>query len=211
MATLALFAVGMAYVEAAIVVYLRELLYPNGFSFPLRAIPSRLIVIEVVRELATMLMLGAVAALAARRFWKRFAYFVFMFGLWDIFYYVWLKITLDWPSSLLEWDILLLIPLPWIGPVIAPILISVLMIVVGISVALLYRDGINFHPSGTSWLLAATGTALILFSFMWDINATLYQEMPQPYLWLLLIVGLVCYVIGFVTAYRRSLRLRRRS
>jgi len=33
--------------------------------------------------------------------------------------------------SLLDWDILFLLPLPWWGPVLAPVLIALLMIVWG--------------------------------------------------------------------------------
>ena len=83
---LSLFAAAMGYLEAAVVVYLRDLLYPGGFSFPLRDMPARIIVIELFRELSTMVMLVAVAALSGRRFWERFGFFIFIFGLWDVFY-----------------------------------------------------------------------------------------------------------------------------
>ena len=103
-----LFAVAMGYFEAAIVVYLRELYYPEGFSFPLTVPPVRLIIIELFREAATIIMLISVAALAARKFWERFGYFIILFGIWDIFYYISLKVTLNWPSTLFDWDILFL-------------------------------------------------------------------------------------------------------
>jgi hypothetical protein len=53
------------------------------------------------------------------------------FGVWDIFYYVFLKVLTGWPHSLMDWDILFLLPLPWWGPVIAPVSIAVLMILWG--------------------------------------------------------------------------------
>jgi len=202
----ALFATSFAYVEATVVVYLRELIYPEGFSFPLKDIPPRLIAIELLRELATMIMLLAVALIIARRAWERFAYFIFAFGIWDIFYYVWLKVTIDWPASITEWDILFLIPLPWIGPVLAPALISALLIVVGYLVARLTNCGGNFRPPLLAWILATLATALILYSFMRDTDATLRFRMPQPYSYQLLIAGLLLYVIGFIVAYRSATR-----
>ncbi|MEW6413207.1 MAG: hypothetical protein AB1483_12175 [Candidatus Zixiibacteriota bacterium] len=201
---LAIFAVAMGYFEAAIVVYLRRLLYPEGFSFPLVPIDTELIIIELLRELATMIMLASVAVIAARKFWELFGVFVFIFGIWDIFYYVWLKATIGWPASLVDLDILFLIPIPWIGPVIAPVLISVLMIEVGFVLIRTYHRGNYFKPPLISWLCGILATGLILFSFMRDVDASLRQQMPQDYLYSLLATGLLLYVIGFVTAYRKS-------
>ncbi len=201
---LAIFAIAMAYFEAAVVVYLRRIFYPGGFSFPLVPIDTDMIAVEIFREFATMIMLATVAILTARRFWKRFAAFMYVFGIWDIFYYVWLKAILDWPASLLDWDILFLIPIPWIGPVIAPCLISILMITVGYYILRLYDRGIEFRVAPLSWLCGILGTAVILFSFMWDFDATLRQQMPQDYMYSLLATGLIIYVIGFVISCRRS-------
>ncbi|MFC1693917.1 hypothetical protein ACFL1R_10470 [Candidatus Latescibacterota bacterium] len=186
-----LFAAAMAYIEAVVVVYLRELYYPEGFSFPLRLVPVKIIIIELFREIATLVMLATVAVFAGRKFWERFGYFIILFGIWDIFYYIWLKITLDWPSSLFEPDILFLIPLPWIGPVIAPLLIAALMITVGISITYLFHKGNDFRPTYVSWSLAITGIIIILYSFMRDSDAWLYQTMPKPYGYWQLAAGLI--------------------
>jgi hypothetical protein len=122
---LTLFAIAMAYVESAVVVYLRAIFHPEGFIFPLKAFNDYKIKVEVFREVATLVMLLTVAHLAGRNIQERFASLMLTFGVWDIFYYVWLKVLIDWPVSLLDWDILFLIPLPWIGPVIAPVSIAV--------------------------------------------------------------------------------------
>jgi hypothetical protein len=119
----------MALLESAVVVYLRELYYPNGFVFPLSPMKSVVILTELAREFATIVMLWTIAYVAGRNFSTRFAWFIIGFGIWDIFYYVFLYVFIQWPSSVFEWDILFLIPLPWYGPVIAPCLISVAMIV----------------------------------------------------------------------------------
>jgi len=201
------FGVTMGVFEASIVVYLRELYYPDGFSFPLKIAPARLIVVELCREAASIVMLVAVAVIAGKRFWERFGYFLIMFGVWDIVYYVWLKITLGWPATLFDWDILFLIPLPWIGPVIAPALIALLMIVIGTLITRLFADGFLFRPTRLSWLLSLAATGIILFSFMRDIDAGLRQTMPEPYPWWMLAVGLVLYISAFVHVYRRTSKL----
>ena len=200
----ALFAVSFAYVEASVVVYLRQIMYPTGFSFPLKDIPTNLIIIELVRELATMLMLGTVAWICARKPWERFGFFILVFGVWDIFYYIWLKATINWPLTLVDWDILFLIPVPWIGPVIAPVLVSCLMIAVGVLVIRLCQKRYTFKPSAVSWGLATIGTGVILFSFMRDFAAAYERKMPQPYWYPLLFAGLLCYIAAFLIPYREA-------
>src|SRR5512134_2459669 len=124
-AWIAAYAVAMAFVEAAVVVYLRALAPEQGPLEVLRTVlPQRIVPIEVAREAATLVMLLAVAVLAGRGGWQRFLVFAIAFGVWDIFYYVWLRVFIGWPRSLLDWDVLFLIPVPWIGPVLAPILVS---------------------------------------------------------------------------------------
>ena len=201
---IALFGVAMAYFEAAVVIYLRELYYPGGFSFPLKLIPIRLIYIELFREAATIIMLVTVAGLAGKKFWERFGYFITLFGVWDIFYYIWLKITVSWPSSFLEYDILFLIPLPWIGPVIAPVLVAILMVVFGFLITGLYARGYAFKPTAITWVLSISATAILMYSFMQDTDATLRQQMPHDYPYILLITGLLLYTIAFWFSYRRA-------
>lgn len=200
-----LFGVSFAYVEATVVVYLRELLYPEGFTFPLKLMPLNLITIELFRELVSIVMLVAVAAVTGKKFWERFGYFITLFGVWDIFYYIWLKVTIDWPSSLLDWDILFLIPIPWIGPVIAPVLVALLMVITGLSITSLFVRGYTFRPTVLAWVLSVVGTAALLFSFMGDTGATLHQQMPQPYIYGFLIVGLLLYLIAYLVSYRKTI------
>ncbi len=132
---LTLYAISMAYLETTVVVYLRELYYPEN---PLQIFPLKIleifrtfnILIELGREVATVIMMLSVAFLVERKNTTRiFAAFIYQFGIWDIFYYVWLKVTIGWPLSFTEWDILFLIPLVWLGPWICPVLISLLFVV----------------------------------------------------------------------------------
>jgi len=199
-----IFSIAMALVEAAVVVYLRALYYPEGFAFPLKMITARHLIVELGREAATILMLVSVAALIGKRFWEKFAYFIICFGFWDIFYYVLLKLALGWPSSLLDWDILFLIPLPWIGPVIAPVSIAIMMILAGLLITALYKRGYDFRPSFLTWVLTIIGTLTILYSFMRDTGAGLHQQMPLPYRYDLLIAGEILYVLALFLAWRNT-------
>ncbi len=126
------FAAAMAWVESAVVYYLRTMVdriepyQPNPLP-----LSGPLAQVELARELATMLMLLTVGMLAGRRWRSRLGYSAIAFGTWDILYYVYLNLICGWPDSLLDWDILFLLPLPWWGPVIAPMTIAALMIVWG--------------------------------------------------------------------------------
>ncbi len=113
-------AAAMAYLESAVVVYLRMLYYPEGFTVLLKSMPLSVYFIELSRETATIVMLVVVARLALRPFWLRLSAFLFLFAGWDIFYYLWLYLLIHWPPSLKTRDILFLIPLAWIGPVWSP-------------------------------------------------------------------------------------------
>jgi hypothetical protein len=185
-----LFAVAFGFVEASVVVYLRGLYYPGGFAFPLKLMAAPHATTEMVRECATLVMLVAVGRMAGRRGWEKFAYFMIVFGVWDIFYYVWLKLLLGWPSSLLEWDVLFLLPLPWIGPVIAPVLISLVLIVSGVMIIFRISHGRYFRPPVFSWIFATLGTCFLLLSFLLDTGAALEGKIPAPYRYDLLLVGL---------------------
>jgi len=192
------FSIAMAFVEAAVVVYLRALYYPDGFVFPLplQIGCDEVLIVELAREAATLAMLCAIGALAGRRFWDKFAYFILSFGVWDIFYYIWLKVTLGWPASITTWDVLFLIPYPWIGPVVAPVSVACLMVLIGLLIVL--RPGWDFRPSLLSWGLALVATGIILFSFMHDKEAILHQLTPRPYRYDLVVTGDLLYIVAFL-------------
>ena len=189
-----LFSIAFAFVEASVVVYLRAIYYPEGFALPLKAISSFHLGVELAREVATMAMLATVGILVGRTRWERVSHFMIAFGVWDIFYYAWLKLILDWPTSVFDWDILFLIPVPWIGPVIAPLLVSLCMIVGGTMVVRLEQRGVRFHPSKLVWLLTIVGSLAILFSFVYDVDATLRSLSPRPYPYPVLWLGMICYL-----------------
>ena len=128
-AWLSAYALAMALVEAALVIHLRHVYYPADPQtlFPLVLLSPDDYRLEITRELATVIMIVVVAMLAEQLWPRRFAAFVFVFGLWDLGYYAWLKLFLDWPRHWLEWDVLFLIPWPWFGPWLAPALIALLL------------------------------------------------------------------------------------
>lgn len=174
-AWLTLFAVAFALIESSIVVYLRALYYPGGFEFPLQPIPAEILGIELFRETATMVLLLCVAWLAGRRFYSRLAWFLIAFGIWDVFYYVWLKILLDWPLSFLSWDLLFLIPLPWVAPVLSPLLVSVTFIACGVGVLYLETGGYEVRIKLFEWGLLFAGTGLIFETYIHDYAVMIYN------------------------------------
>jgi len=198
------FSISMALVEAGVVIYLRALYYPEGFSFPLAILTTRHFIFEIARETATILMLISVSTLIGKRFWERFAYFLICFGVWDIFYYIWLKIAIGWPLSLLDWDILFLIPLPWIGPVVAPVTIAIMMILAGLFILFLFKRGYDFRPSSLAWVMTIIGTLVILYSFMRDTGASLHQHMPLPYRYEALITGEIFYILAIFISWKNT-------
>jgi hypothetical protein len=165
---LAVFGIAMGLLEAIVVVYLRELYFPGGFRFPLRFIPEQMLRMEILRELSTLALLLAVAMAAAEGFLLRFAFFLFTFGIWDLCYYVFLKVLLDWPPSFLTWDVLFLIPLTWLGPVLAPVICAATMISIAVLWILLHRRSGSVVIGRSTWLMLAAGSALIFVTFIKD-------------------------------------------
>jgi len=129
-----LFAVAMGMLESSVVIYLRELYYPAGFKFPLHATSYTVAVTELFRELSTLIMLLGIGMLAGKNKHERFAWFIYSFAIWDIFYYVFLYLLINWPVTLFDWDVLFLLPTMWVGPVWAPVFLSLLMILLALCI-----------------------------------------------------------------------------
>jgi len=144
LAALTLYAVAMAYVEAMVVVYLRRMLpftrMAEGTVHEVKAIlqANHLYFEEQTREAATIIMLAAVALATGKGARERWAAFLWCFALWDICYYLFLRVWTGWPRSLAEWDVLFLIPVPWLAPVGLPVAIAAAMAVAAL---LLFRGG----------------------------------------------------------------------
>jgi hypothetical protein len=198
--TYTVFAVAMAYVETAVVVYLRLLYYPDGFVFPMKTIPMQVAIVELGREAATLIILWFVARMSGRDFKERFALFALTFAVWDIFYYFWLKVLINWPIGWTDWDILFLIPAPWIAPWLAPALVS-LGLICGALLVLIYPERFSQKIfSLCQWLVLFAATALILTSFFTETPSVLNGGIPQHYAWWLFISG---YLLGWVVVLRK--------
>ncbi len=164
-----LYAAAMAYVESAVVLYLRTMIDRVDPYQPLPVtLPEGLLRAEMVREAATLVMLFAVGWLAGRTWRSRLGYTLVAFGVWDILYYVFLVPLSGWPRSLLDWDILFLLPLPWWGPVLAPVSIALLMVVGGTLVSQFDRPERALWPGRWARGVSLVGAALALYVFMAD-------------------------------------------
>jgi hypothetical protein len=203
---LTLFAVAFGFLEAGVVVYLRELYYPEGFRFPIVIIPDRVAIMELVRELTTVLMLLAVAALAGRSRVDRFFVFAYLFGIWDIVYYVGLWTFLSWPTSLLTWDVLFLIPVAWLGPVLYPVLVSLLLIGGFLLHEALVRRGRVLRVTTAEWIVACAGALTVVFAFCWNWRAIPRGEIPESFPVGIFIAGVIAGVAPFARAFLRATR-----
>ncbi len=216
-AALFLFGISFGYVEAAVVVYLRAIYAPIRAQlhpergphdlFPLitpRELANtgpenpRRLVIEIGREAATMVMLGAVALAAARNLHEWIAAFAIAFGVWDICFYAFLKLMIHWPESLSTWDILFLIPLPWVGPVWAPVLVALTMIVCGL--ISLRAGGVRGRLAHWAGVLA--GALVIIVAFVWDFRNTSAGGLPNPFNWPLFFAGELVGLSAFLAAVK---------
>jgi hypothetical protein len=206
-----IYAAAMAWVESAVVFYLRTMIdriephQPN----PLPVIGG-FASVELPRELATMIMLFTVGCLAGRTWRARLGYAAIAFGAWDICYYVFLKIMCGWPHSLLDWDVLFLLPLPWWGPVIAPVLISLLMIFWGTLASQFERPPAPLLAHWRAWGLNFAGIALALYVFMADSLAASHQGLeavrtvlPEKFNWTLFGIALVLMSMPLIKLIRQ--------
>ena len=208
---LTFFGIAMGFAEAAVVVYLREIIYPEGFCFPLKDIPTNLLFTEIAREVATIIMLVSLALLSAKTFNRRIAFFLYSFGIWDIFYYVWLKVTLNWPASLFTKDILFLIPGPWVGPVLAPVIVSLTMITFALIIVYLDSKGYILKLNKTDWFLIFCSGLIIFVSFMLDWPRVIAQQIPFRYRWELFFTGEFLALFTFTGLCSKKQKIKRNN
>ena len=224
---ISIFAIAMGFLEAAVVIYLRNLFYTNGFDFPLKGFLNPTVLgVEWVREFATIVMLITIAMLASKKIYERFAYFLYAFAIWDIFYYVFLKLTLNWPSSWFTWDLLFLIPWPWIGPVIAPMLWNVVFITLTVLIINFEDSGRKIKVKTIGGTLFVLGVLITLYTWLCDYgkliigggyaknfftlsNNEQFMQIiesysPSYYNWPLFILGMMISVIAMLLFYVRT-------
>lgn len=222
---LTIFSIAMGFLETSVVVYLRKLYYPDGFKFPLIPVTRDIATTEFWREAATIIMLIGAGVMAGKNAAQRFVFFLYSFAIWDIFYYVFLKVLLNWPESLFTWDILFLIPVPWVGPVIAPCIVSLSMILLTLMVVYFQEKGKHVHIQFVEWMLFISGSITVILSFMWDYilyvsnygadkgvwtlssNKNMFDEVknyvPTEFNWWLFGVGQLVIFLAIFMIYKR--------
>jgi hypothetical protein len=222
---LTFFAIAMGFLEAVVVVYLRLIYFPNGFDFPLPPFDTWIFEVELVREITTMVMLVTIGILAGNTKNGRFGWFLFAFGVWDIAYYAGLKAFLDWPASLLTWDILFLIPVVWVGPVLAPVICALSMVVLGLLTGAVESKGGIPRFGKISWSLLVLGSLLMFTTYVQDFIGLLYAEkelqsiflfdwyrltevasrlVPERFNWWLFAIGELFVAFGIYRIYRAN-------
>lgn len=215
-----IFGLAFGFLEAIVVVYLRAIYYPEGFSFPLRLMNPEFLIIEITREFSTIVMLSVVGWILGNTLFEKFHFFIFVFAMWDIFYYIGLKIFLNWPESLFTWDVLFLIPITWIGPVLAPLICSIVMII--ISLISIYFSSKNYMLKFTllSKITISVGIGMILYTFIYDYSKILFENkfyeklnslttdeafwglvssyIPQKFNWIIFFFGCILISLSYI-------------
>ena len=201
-AVLVVVGIAIGWFEAAVVIDLRALFYPAGFQFPVETMPARLLAVEIVREACSLVMLAGIGYLASPRRAGRIGAFILLFGVWDLVYYAVLKLVLDWPESLATWDLLFLIPLPWLGPVWAPVLVAAAFVVIGTR---LVRTSARVRRyTTTDVALIVIGAVAVVVSFIAEWRAVAEQRLPGDFRAWLFWIGVLLGTWAFWRAERRT-------
>jgi hypothetical protein len=191
--TVITYAVAMAYLEAAVVVYLTSALGGHvGVLFPLQPADAfgNLAWIEVGREVATLVMIATVGILAGRSAFERFAWAAVVFGAWDIGYYVWLWVFAGWPGSPAATDLLFLLPVPWVGPVWSPVVVSLALVGFGLVAARRLGAGGAIALDRRHWAACTTGGLIVILSYTLGAADVLSGGMPGSYPWPVFVLGM---------------------
>jgi len=200
------FALAFGVIEAAAVVYLRATTPhdPTVVRFPLVLTAENLVSVEIVREACTLIVLGAVAWIAARRWADLVGAFLLMFGVWDLTYYAVLRLVIGWPDGVSNWDLLFLIPLPWVAPVWAPATVAAIFVAAGSYLFWTATRARRYTPGDIAVILASA--AAIVGACLMEWRVVFSREVPQHFpLWLYW-AGIATGTLWFVHAERRRSR-----
>lgn len=209
---MAVFAFAMAFFESAVVLYLeRALKISPETIFPLMNQKSLggLGSIELGREAATLVMLATVGWLTGRSGLERLAWSAVAFGIWDIGYYFWLWVFIGWPTSLGNFDLLFLLPVPWVGPVWAPVVVSFALIIFGLIIAHRFREGENGFVKRWNFALLIGGGLIVILSFTVNGTDFLHGAIPTSFAWPIYALGLVFALIGVAPMCRSRKKFRK--
>jgi hypothetical protein len=213
------FAIAFAWVESAVVVYLREIYFDGGFRFPLivkwedgKHVIGHLVRIEFGREIATIIMLVTIGWVTGKNRFQKFCFFMIAFGIWDIFYYIWLYVMVGWPESLMTWDLLFYVPLPWVGPVISPVLIAFTMVVAGSLIIYYDEKGYNIRWRWYDMGIELICGLIMIVAFCWDWKNIIQipgdierTGIPNPFAWWLYLPAYLFSIAYFAVKFRQKI------
>jgi hypothetical protein len=203
------FGIAFAYIESAVVVYLRAIFHSDGFTFPLTVLGDsrllgRFLLTEIGREAATLVIIFSATWLLARTAKLRLAYFFTIFALWDIFYYIWLKVLIDWPASIMDWDILFLIPMVWASPVLAPVLASVAMLAFAAVIFAEKQLGLCVKFTRPATLLLAVSALVMIVSFCIAGRYISSADYTNHFNWYVFAAGYLLFIITAIKSVHRT-------
>lgn len=218
-AWIVIFSIAFAWVESAVVVYLRKIYFDGGFSFPLaiqwedgKHVIDPLVRIEFGREIATIIILIAVGWITGKNRFQKFCFFMIAFGIWDIFYYIWLYVMVGWPENLMTWDLLFYVPLPWVGPVITPLSIAIAMVVAGSLIIYFDEKGYEIRWRWYDMAVELSCAAIMIVAFCWDWKNILQVPgdivrtgIPNSFAWWLYLPAYLFSIIYFVVRLKQSI------
>lgn len=203
------FGLAMGYLEATVVVYLRTALGLDVTVIVPVAEAGRFDAfagIEIARELATLVMIIAVGWLAGRGWLKRLAWAAVVFGTWDMAYYAGLWLTIGWPPAIDTWDVLFLVPMTWVGPVWAPVAVSVALVGLGLAAAGSLEAERPITVGRWGILAALAGGGLVVLSFLADADRVLAGDTSAWSGWPLYGLGMALAIAAALKALWRGLR-----
>ena len=212
-AAVSIYAIAMGYLEAAVVVYLREVAFRNPAQvFPLRYLEPQFGLLEIGREVGTIVMLLSIGYLAGKSRFQRWMFFIYSFALWDVFYYVFLRILTGWPNSFFSFDVLFLIPVIWISPVLSPILISLLLGSSSTVMIILTEKYENIRIKFINLGIFALGALAAFYSFTEQIFHILFTVgpkgienfTPKSFDWLSFSIGYLLMCVSVVKTIKDS-------
>jgi hypothetical protein len=126
----------------------------------------------------------------------------------------------------MTWDLLFLIPVAWVGPVLAPVICSLTMILLAACIVLLQEKGYDVHIKFSEWGLIIGGAVIIFIAFIWDhsriiiregflgeyfnlldnprFNQVMAQYKPEYFIWPLFILGEMIILSGITLMVIRT-------
>lgn len=183
--------------------------YAPNFQLALVSLPVRFVALEMAREACTIVLLAGVGWLAGGRPADRIGGFIASFGIWDLTYYAVLRLVSGWPERMTTWDILFLIPSPWVAPVWAPVTVAALFVAAGSY--LFWTAG---HVRRYRWpdvVVLLVAVWLTLAAFLVGSPAVISHRMPEHFPVWLFWFGVILGTAWFVRVERVVARLNDRT